>query len=205
MTVPPPIPPTRQSPHRYRILDDAWEAPPSNKPRRLRVVVVAASIGTALIMACVAILKSSERTGPADASAWVRPTAPPYAISRDTAPLLNSVELPPPQAALESSPARPARPAPRPPTPPAQPPRRRPTQRVVALPGYLSINSSPWAELSVDGRVVGSTPQVRVRVTPGRHHLLLVREGFKPYDAWVDVIAGGTVRITNITLEKDAQ
>jgi len=57
----------------------------------------------------------------------------------------------------------------------------------------------------VDGRVVGSTPQIRVRVTPGRHHLLLVREGFKTQSAWVDVVAGGTVRITNITLEKDAQ
>src|SRR5881628_4149628 len=110
MTVPPPIPP-RTSPPRYRVLDDAWEAPPSNKPRRLRVVVVAASIGTALIMACVAILKSSERTDAGDASAWVRPAPPPYAISRDTTPLLNPVELPPPQAALES-PARPARPAP---------------------------------------------------------------------------------------------
>jgi len=52
--------------------------------------------------------------------------------------------------------------------------------------------------------VAGSTPQVRVRVTPGRHHLLLVREGFKTHSAWVDVAAGGTVRITNITLDKDA-
>ena len=162
-------------------------------------MVVAASNGTALIMACVAILKSSERTDAGDARAWVRPAPPPYAISRDTTPLLNPVELPPPQAALES-PARPARPA-----PPAPPPRRRPVQPVVRLPGYLSINSNPWAVLSVDGRVVGSTPQIRVRVSPGRHHLLLVREGFKTHDAWVDVIAGGTVRITNITLEKDAQ
>ena len=65
---------------------------------------------------------------------------------------------------------------------------------------YLSINSSPWAQLSVDGRVVGSTPQVRVRVTPGRHHLLLVREGFQTHSAWVTVPAGGTVRLTDITL-----
>jgi len=166
-------------------------------------VVVAASIGTALIMACVAILKSSERTDPVDPSAWVQPAPPPYAIlpenalrgERVTPPLLSGVEQPPP--APPAPPARPARPAPS--------PRRRPTQRVVGLAGYLSINSSPWAELSVDGRVVGNTPQIRVRVSPGRHHLLLVREGFKTHDAWVDVIAGGTVRITNITLEKGAQ
>jgi len=169
-------------------------------------VVVAASIGTALIMACVAILKSSERTDPVDPSAWVQPAPPPYAIlpenalrgERVTPPLLSGVEQPPPApTAPTAPPAPPARPAPS--------PRRRPTQRVVGLAGYLSINSSPWAELSVDGRVVGNTPQIRVRVSPGRHHLLLVREGFKTHDAWVDVIAGGTVRITNITLEKDAQ
>jgi len=96
---------------------------------------------------------------------------------------------------LESSPSLP-------PPPPRRPEQRRRPQRSVGLAGYLSVNSSPWAELSVDGRVAGSTPQVRVRVTPGRHHLLLVREGFKPHSAWVDVAAGGTVRITNITLEK---
>ena len=214
MTVPPPTqpspPPTRTSPPRYRVLDDVWEGPPSNKPRRLRAVVGAASIGVALIGACVAILQSGSRTDPNDPSTWARPAPPPYAIARDTTPLLSPVELPPPQAALESPPARSVRsappadvPAPLPPPPPA--PRRQPAPRVVSVPGYLSINSNPWAVLSVDGRIVGSTPQVRVRVTPGRHRLLLLREGFKKYEGWADVGAGATVRITNITLEKDAQ
>jgi len=76
----------------------------------------------------------------------------------------------------------------------------RAEQRPRRLVGYLSINSSPWAELSVDGHAVGSTPQVRIRVTPGRHHLLLVREGFQTHSAWVNVLAGGTVRLTDITL-----
>ena len=197
---PPPLP---------RVLDDDWEAPQQNRPHRLRVVVVGASIGTALIMACVAILRSSERPWePGDARAWVRPAPPPYAIRPDTAlrgtrvkpPPLTGVAPPVPPEMLESSPS--FSPAPAPPPPPRG--RRRRPQRVVGLAGYLSVNSSPWAELSVDGRVTGSTPQVRVRVTPGRHHLLLVREGFKTHSAWVDVAAGGTVRITNITLEKDA-
>jgi len=78
---------------------------------------------------------------------------------------------------------------------PPPPPRPRPQ-----LAGYLSINSSPWAELSVGGRMVGSTPQVRIRVTPGRHHLVLEREGFQTHRAWVNVPAGGTVRLTDITL-----
>jgi hypothetical protein len=66
--------------------------------------------------------------------------------------------------------------------------------------GYLSINSSPWAQVSVDGRVLGTTPQVKIRLTPGRHHLLLVREGFRTHSAWVNVVSGGTVRLTDITL-----
>ena len=70
----------------------------------------------------------------------------------------------------------------------------------MRTPGYLSINSSPWARVLVDGRAVGTTPQVRIRVTAGRHHLLLVREGFQSHSAWVIVPAGGTVRLTNITL-----
>jgi len=76
---------------------------------------------------------------------------------------------------------------------------------VVTAPGYLSINSSPWARVLVDGRAVGTTPQVRIRVTAGRHHLSLVREGFQAHTAWVTVPAGGTVRLTDITLSKITQ
>jgi len=47
---------------------------------------------------------------------------------------------------------------------------------------------------------MGSTPQIRIRVTPGRHHLILMRAGFQPHSAWVTVPAGGTVRLTDITL-----
>jgi len=49
---------------------------------------------------------------------------------------------------------------------------------------------------------VGTTPQVKIRVTAGRHLLVLVREGFQTHTAWVTVPAGGTVRLTDITLGK---
>ena len=39
-------------------------------------------------------------------------------------------------------------------------------------------------------------------MTAGRHHLMLVREGFRTHTAWVTVPAGGTVRLTDITLGK---
>ncbi len=174
-----------------RVLDDEWEPPQSNRGRR---AVVAAFIGMALIVTGVGLVRSLERVSrPDDQRAWV-PVPPPFAaappaMSPDTGlragrltGTLNHFDLSEDDGMLES-----------PPPPPWPQPRPR-------LAGYLSINSSPWAELSVDGHVVGSTPQIRVRVTPGRHHLILEREGFQPHSAWVTVPAGGNVRLTGITL-----
>ncbi len=160
-----------------RILDDVWEPPPG-KPRR--PVLVAACIGTALVVGCVAFFKTSARVSkPDDERIW-GPIATPYEGPIATVP-----------AAVASGPVRHET--------------ARPTPRPRQLPGYLSVNSRPWAELSVDGQVVGNTPQVRVRVIPGRHHLLLARPGFQAHSAWVEVPAGATVRLTNITLAEITQ
>jgi len=169
--VPPPRPP-RPLP---RILDDEWEAPPSNRGRGR---VVAACIGGALVVTCLALLSNVARLWQAgDQRVWA-PIAPARsAIAEDS----GGIEPPP---------------IPRP-----TPPPRSHVAPVANRPaGYLSVNSSPWAALSVDGRVVGTTPQVRIRVTPGPHHLLLVRHGFQTHSRWVSVPAGSTVRLTDITL-----
>ncbi len=92
------------------------------------------------------------------------------------------------------------------PTPAPPPPRAvqpAPQRRAIApqaRAGYLSVNASPWALLSVDGRVIGATPQIRVRVPAGVHRLRLQRAGFKPYEAAVVIKEGETVVIANITL-----
>jgi len=168
-----------------RVLDDEWEPPQSNRGHR---AVVAAFIGLALIVGCVGLVRSFERVSRSDAEhAWAPPprAAAPPVMSADTGVparrltgTLNHFDVSEEDEMLESPPAP-----------------RRPR-----LAGYLSINSSPWAELSVDGHAVGSTPQIRIRVTPGRHHLILMRSGFQPHSAWVTVPAGGTVRLTDITL-----
>jgi len=170
-------------------LGDEWEA---GQPNRRRIAVVAAVIGIALIVSCAVILRSWE---PNDERVLAEfPPPAPAALPADSglrtervAGTLSHFDQSEPNDVFEPPPAR-----------------RRPTRQIVVRPsrliGYLSINSSPWAQLSVDGRVVGSTPQVRVRVTPGRHVLLLVREGFQTYSAWATVPAGGTVRLTDITL-----
>ena len=170
------------------LLGDEWDERP---PSRVRFVVIAAFSSLALIVTCIVLLRSRERmTERHDEGSWVSfDSGGPFARVAGT---LSHVDQPEPTEVLEAPP------------PPPPPPHRRPTPRVVARPsppaGYLSINSSPWAELSVDGRVVGTTPQVKIRLTPGRHHLLLARAGFQTHSAWVDVVAGSTVRLTDITL-----
>ena len=44
--------------------------------------------------------------------------------------------------------------------------------------GILRINSLPWAQVFVDGRMVGYTPQRSIRVTPGEHDVRLVNPSF---------------------------
>jgi len=172
-----------------RILDDVWEPPP--QPRR-RPTLVAACIGAALVVASVAFFKTSTRVSPPDDQRIWGPIATPYEerVSGGGGP---------PIATVPTAVASDSRPAPRPRAAAV------PAPRPLAAPGYLSVNSRPWAELSVDGQVVGNTPQVRVRVIPGRHHLLLARPGFQAHSAWVEVRPGATVRLTNITLSEITQ
>jgi len=156
-----------------RILDDVWEPPPSHN-RRPRVVAACIGIGLLVTFALV----GSRFWEPGDERVWVPIAVVPGRITPDTE-------------------FRAAAPTPNPPEPPIV---QGPARAANRPAGYLSINSTPWAELSVDGHLVGSTPQVRIRLTSGRHHLLLVRAGFQPHSAWVTVPAGATVRLTDITL-----
>src|SRR5882724_698783 len=162
------------------LLGDEWEEAPRN---RARIVVLASLIGVVLIVTGAALLRGWE---PANENVW-NPIAPvPAALS--------------PDSEFRAAPVRPE-----PELPVRVKPAARRSETVTAAPGYLSINSSPWARVLVDGRAVGTTPQVRIRVTAGRHLLVLAREGFQTHSAWVTVPAGGTVRLTDITLSKIAQ
>ena len=162
------------------LLGDEWEEAPRN---RARIVVLASLIGVVLIVTGAALLRGWE---PANENVW-NPIAPvPAALS--------------PDSEFRAAPVRPE-----PELPVRVKPAARRSETVTAAPGYLSINSSPWARVLVDGRAVGTTPQVRIRVTAGRHLLVLAREGFRTHSAWVTVPAGGTVRLTDITLSKIAQ
>jgi hypothetical protein len=52
-------------------------------------------------------------------------------------------------------------------------PAGRTTTVAVPLPnGLLSINALPWAEVSVDGKVLGTTPLGNLPVTIGHHEIV---------------------------------
>ena len=183
-------------PRQPLILDDDWEPPP--RPRRTRVFAIAA-----LVIGCVTFVTIR-------AYVWAQNQAAPFE-GRSSAPAPRGMLWYPDdsefglsarsQAALPHAPAAPVaapiRPSARPPVslPPRAPVRARPL-----LPGHLSANSTPWSLLSLDGHVVGNTPQLGISVTPGRHRLVFARDGFESHTTWVTVEPGATVKMTGITL-----
>ncbi len=103
---------------------------------------------------------------------------------------------PPPDSTSASATAAPA-PAPAP----------APTHAVHSAParertatGLLSLNAVPWGSVSIDGRAVGNTPLLDVRLAPGAHRVRVERLGYEPYERVVSVVAGQRLRITDISL-----
>lgn len=111
-----------------------------------------------------------------------------------------------PPSETQETPAVPARAA----------PARRPTQVVTqpiqpapiapiapeipSAPGQLFINSRPWGRVYVDGEFVGNTPQAGLTIAAGVHTIRVVREGFEPYEAEIQITSGRQRRITDIVL-----
>ncbi|HSD28391.1 MAG TPA: TonB family protein [Vicinamibacteria bacterium] len=62
--------------------------------------------------------------------------------------------------------------------------------------GEADVVSAPsGAQVSVDGRPVGTTPLTGLRLRPGKRRLELELEGHQPWTGTVDVAAGGTGRV----------
>src|SRR6185295_11516174 len=84
------------------------------------------------------------------------PTAPPVLIAVHTPPPTIAARPSPHNALVATAPV----PATPPPAAVATPP------PAAAAPGQLQVVAKPWAEVSVDGRVLGETPLDRVTLTP---------------------------------------
>ena len=67
----------------------------------------------------------------------------------------------------------------------------------IALPeGNLSINATPWAEVTVDGRALGETPIANVTLRAGSHELVFRNPQHGELKQTVIVKAGETGRVT---------
>jgi serine/threonine-protein kinase len=91
-------------------------------------------------------------------------------------PVTATVARPAPVAA----PPPPARPAyawsPPPPAPRPAPPKEDSTaasSSATEAPGFLTMDTYPWTRVSVDGKVVGSTPLVHFALAPGVHSVAM--------------------------------
>jgi len=63
--------------------------------------------------------------------------------------------------------------------------------------GYLNITSSSVSKVVLDGRVLGDTPKLKVKVTPGIHYVTFVQPDLVRFEKTVLVVAGDTVSVTH--------
>lgn len=177
--------------------------PPPPASRKL-VPVLFASLAVLLVTVgtLLGVVVSSSKTKEAAANPTNAPTnvaaaAPAPAKVDDVKPVANTTKPadPAPKAAekpeataKEPTPAakpqpvaaaqpvwRPA-PAPAPAPKPAETAKDEPTTNAEP-PGFFTIDTYPWTQVSIDGRVVGNTPIVRVPVAPGPHTVVLENAG----------------------------
>jgi serine/threonine protein kinase len=60
--------------------------------------------------------------------------------------------------------------------PPAPPPKLTPPSAPQAETGFLSLDTTPWANVSDGGRLIGQTPLIKVKMSEGPHTLTLTTE-----------------------------
>ena len=98
-------------------------------------------------------------------------------------------------------PARePAVEAPAPPVPASQP--ASPDAADNAAPGRLTISSTPWGQLIVDGRLYGNTPRLGLPIATGQRRIRVARDGFEAFDTTLTVEPGAVIRLTGIRLRE---
>jgi serine/threonine-protein kinase len=103
-------------------------------------------------------------------------------------------------SAPRSSPAREAAPKPTPtPPPPARqseaPAVPKPTPTPVSGTGSLQLGVRPWAEIAIDGEVVGTTPLDKIPLSAGKHVVRLRHPGYQPVSLEIVISAEQTERL----------
>jgi hypothetical protein len=61
--------------------------------------------------------------------------------------------------------------------------------------GALLVLVTPWADVSIDGNVVGQTPLARIPLSPGPHSVLITHPDYQPFPRKVTIQPGETFRL----------
>jgi serine/threonine protein kinase len=150
------------------------------------------SLPTVSPSAMATVMPPLERVTPA-------PLAPSARPSQAVTPATTLVTPPTTLRSVVSPPTT----APRPTLPPATP-RATTTTTVPQEPGRLQLYVRPWANVTVDGRAVGTTPMRPLELAPGTHVVLLKHNDFAPLTRQVLIEAGQTHRL-EIDFSRDGQ
>ncbi|HEV8303530.1 MAG TPA: protein kinase [Gemmatimonadales bacterium] len=179
------------------ILDSPTEA--LKRPRRRRPIVVgAAALGLVLAGGGLWIALRPDRSANGATPAEL------------TERILDSQRVAVRSPTDTSTPVRPSR-SPAPPRTPATGGRAanrgtsKPPQVSTppAPPARLWVNTQPvWGELVLDNTVVGPTPIGDLQISPGRHRLVIRRDGFEAFDTTFTAVSGQEIRWTRITLRR---
>jgi serine/threonine-protein kinase len=66
--------------------------------------------------------------------------------------------------------------------------------------GTLRINTRPWSQVFVDGRLIGNTPQMNISLPAGRHSVTLVNSEFNIRETITVEITAGATETRSLTL-----
>jgi len=66
---------------------------------------------------------------------------------------------------------------------------------VAAEPGQLQVAVRPWGEVSVDGRVIGTTPLDRITLPAGVHVLRVRHPLYELWERPVSIRPGETAKV----------
>jgi serine/threonine-protein kinase len=161
-------------------------------PWLLSVPIVALGAGVWLLRGPAApapnvasVVTPSPLPAPPTTTTAVPPTSPPEATAPPSLPhaTLPPTTRPPPRP-------RPLPVAPAPPQVDVVVPATVPTTTAPAEPGTLQIVVRPWAEVSIDGRVLGTTPMDRVSLSAGTHSVTLKHPAFDALKRGVTIRPG---------------
>jgi serine/threonine-protein kinase len=77
------------------------------------------------------------------------------------------------------------------------------TRPAPSKPGLLKLAILPWAEVSIDGKPMGTTPLKPISLKAGQHKVVLSNPAYRPLSRTVTIRANQTTRL-ELNLSRDA-